>query len=193
MPDPAAPTRWPPPLPCAECHRPLMFDDANGTVACVTSWCSAAGMDRSLWQAIHELGTADPNPAGWPRPKHHGLPIPWVTVTYAGHVSFRHLHGARLRRCQTDWLCQVCGLQLPPQAWVVTTPDTTVITPAGMHQHCRDLAAASCPHLQHTTTLRTMQVDQTKNLSAGRPLPDVPNPPWWQPWTITPDGALDTL
>jgi hypothetical protein len=43
-----------------------------------------------------------------------GRPVPYVTPVTAGHPWWRLTHGARLLRCQNDWCCQVCGLDLEP-------------------------------------------------------------------------------
>jgi len=88
-------------LPCNECDRPLLLDEPNGWVVCGTPWCAAMGMEMPLWRAAprRTIAGQDPNPAGLPRPSHHGLPVPWVIVVAAGRPWFRHLHGGRLLTC----------------------------------------------------------------------------------------------
>ncbi|WP_433616902.1 hypothetical protein ACQP2P_16200 [Dactylosporangium sp. CA-139114] len=175
-------------LPCLECARPLLFDEANGWVVCATAQCVAMGMEMPLWRAARRRDAADPNPAGWPRPLLGGLPVPWITVVAAGRAWFRHLHGDRLRDCQTGWLCQVCGELLPELAWVVVTEEGHVVTPAGMHQRCRVLATSRCPHLQAAgRRLRDVEVTRERIISGGRPWAQVRSPVSWQDWTLLGD------
>lgn len=178
-------------LRCPDCGRHLLLDEPNGWVVCANGWCSAMGLEVPLWRAAHRQhhGGDDPNPAGWPRPVHRGLPIPWVTVIAVGQPWFRHLHGERLLRCQTAWLCQMCGLELPPRAWVVTAADRHVVTPAALHRRCLDLAAAACPYLRERAGHRDAEVTQEMILADGRPLLQTGHPLQRQVWTLAPSAT----
>ena len=173
-------------LPCRECGRPLLFDEPNGWVVCGSVQCAAAGMEMPLWRvAQHEtVPGRDPNPVDVARPVHRGLPVPWVTVVAAGRPWFRHLHGERLLTCQTRWWCQFCGLPLPARAWLVVTGDGRVVTPAGMHKSCLDIAAQACPHLWGNADLRHIEATPDMILSGGLSLPNVRRPVVWQNWTL---------
>ncbi|WP_256789040.1 hypothetical protein [Frankia sp. AvcI1] len=120
----------------------MRLEVADAWLVCATTWCAAAGMTIPLWQHPQAAGT----PAGWPRPRRDGLPVPWITLVIAGRVWWEHLHGERRRVCQQDWLCQVCGLLLPDSA-VVVVADGRIVSDTALHRRCAALAVTACPVL----------------------------------------------
>ncbi len=74
-----------PALRCSDCGHARMLGLDTGTVACVTSWCSALGVEAPLWRVLDEAGIDD-NPAGECRPVHRGRPIP---VDHARYLRSR--------------------------------------------------------------------------------------------------------
>ncbi|GLX06827.1 hypothetical protein Misp03_37540 [Microbispora sp. NBRC 16548] len=89
----------------------------------------------------------DACPAGWPRPRVDGRPVPWVTPVLHGQPWWKFLHLERLRRCQEEWLCQVCGLTLPTRAQVIADAQGHLVTDGALHRRCLRLALTVCPGL----------------------------------------------
>lgn len=111
--------------------------------------------------------------AGWPRPVMDGRPVPYVIPVTAGHPWWRLIHTPRLLQCQNDWRCQVCGLTLEPEGWVLVDVHGAVQTDAAMHERCVRLATAACPHLLgETTSLRAVRVRRRDVHGDGQSLSD---------------------
>ncbi|MFC4056172.1 hypothetical protein ACFOY4_41350 [Actinomadura syzygii] len=149
-----------PDLPCPDCGRPRYLQPpevgpdgtAHGTtsgIGCATIDCPTAGLPLPVWLAIDRAvaaGAADLCPAGRPRPRAHGLPVPWVTpVTRATGPLWRDLHTARLARAQLESLCQVCGLGCDRRFSLIVDPHGHCLTSAPLHEECARLALAVCP------------------------------------------------
>lgn len=144
-------------LPCPECGRPRLLHfkdrtDLPGTsegIACANLDCPAVGLDLPVWMATDRAiaaGAPDLCPAGLPRPRANGLPIPWVTpVTRATGPLWKDLHAARLGRAQQRWLCQLCGEQCGPHAYLIVAANGSCLTSAPLHDGCARMAAALCP------------------------------------------------
>lgn len=104
--------------------------------------------------------------AGWPRPRHNGWPIPWLSPKDNLAVT----DSAREAACASGAVCAVCGLGFqadetalllvnPPQGPnvgrfmpgdVISPADGGVITSIDngvMHRRCTRLALAYCPKL----------------------------------------------
>ncbi|MFF0250771.1 hypothetical protein ACWEU6_12675 [Streptosporangium sandarakinum] len=140
-------------------------------------------------EAATRAGGVDPCPAGWPRPRHDGLPVPWVTPVDRERVHWELLHGERLRRCQEEWLCQVCGLPLPGHAYVLADADGELTTSAAMHRRCTVLALAVCPGLPADLLLAAVSRDDL--LGDGVPL-DERALSTWKSWSLTPAALAAT-
>jgi len=105
--------------------------------------------------------------AGWPRPRHNGLPIPWLSPRDA----LAKTDSARLAACASGGVCAVCGLgfQAEEHALLLINPPTgpnggrfmpgDTIEPADggiitsidngvLHPRCARLALAYCPKLR---------------------------------------------
>lgn len=108
--------------------------------------------------------------AGWPRPRHGGWPIPWISP----REELAQTDLNRLQACGTGAVCAVCGegYQADEKAYAVTRPpdDVTlepgdIITPAEqaadgepglitaidngvLHRRCARLALVWCPKLR---------------------------------------------
>ncbi|MEV4083152.1 hypothetical protein AB0J43_23070 [Nonomuraea fuscirosea] len=125
----------------------------------------------------------DACPAGWPRPQHDGLPLPWITPVLDGVVYWSELHGGRLMRCQREWLCQVCGLGLPVRALVLADIDGELVTDAGLHRRCALLSLTVCHGL--SPHLLLAEVTRASLRHNGRPLAEQPAARW-QRWELAP-------
>ncbi|WP_280425699.1 hypothetical protein [Nocardia carnea] len=141
-----------PDLPCDQCTRPRSLDLSTGGAACITPWCSAAGVDTPLWWLLDAAGI-DHNPAGTQRPAHHGMPIPWITPVTLGPDAQRRphwlmIHRGRLGAAQRQWLCQHCGLAADQEAATVIVDDSgCCTTSAPLHPDCAEVSVQRCPHL----------------------------------------------
>ncbi len=114
-----------------------------------------------------ELGPA----AGLPRPRSDGIPIPWITRIDPDGPAWAHVDTVRLLQCQTDWLCQVCGQQLPRQSWVVLEAGRAVLSDAAMHAACVVMALRWCPYLADAAhELETVEVEYSSVHADGTPL-----------------------
>ncbi|MFI6324327.1 hypothetical protein ACIBG8_42860 [Nonomuraea sp. NPDC050556] len=120
--------------------------------------------------AAEQATGLDPCPAGWPRPRLYGLPLPWITPVLDGVPYWTQIHGRRLLRCQQQWLCQVCGLVLSPCALVIT--DGELVTDAGLHHRCALLSLTVCEGLSLRMLLAVVARTDLY------PLPGGPSPPW---------------
>jgi hypothetical protein len=159
---------------CADCKRPMILDADTGMVCCQTEWCAAIGMPIPVWRA-EQRRTGDPlaggMPAGLPRPRHDGLPVPWITPVTGDWVWWRLIHGGRVQACQERWLCQVCGLLLPELATVLVHGDR-VISDTGLHAACLNIARAFCPAVSTgvaADAYSVVSVDAGDLLADGRP------------------------
>jgi hypothetical protein len=164
---------------CPDCGAGLYWADlAHGEqLICANHECFGAGTVLPVWRAQQhreDLGLDRPvSDAGWPRPVLEGRPVPYVTPVTAGHPWWRLTHGVRLLRCQNDWCCQVCGLDLEPAGWVIGDGHGAVQTDAAMHERCLRLASAACPHLlAEAASLRAVEVRRCEVHGDGRPLRD---------------------
>ncbi|MEU9835900.1 hypothetical protein AB0D67_30565 [Streptosporangium sp. NPDC048047] len=138
-------------------------------------------------EAATRAGGVDPCPAGWPRPRHDGLPVPWVTPVDQGRAHWALLHGERLRRCQEEWLCQVCGFPLPEHAYVLADADGELTTSAAMHRRCTLLALTVCPGLPPDLLLAVVSRDDL--LGDGVPL-DERALSTWKSRSLTPAALV---
>ncbi|WP_280465340.1 hypothetical protein [Nocardia brasiliensis] len=75
----------------------------------------------------------------------------------------------RLLRCQAEWRCQLCGLELPARAWVVVEPGGEVVSGAALHRGCLTLANRWCPELRRAG-YEQVEVDRTRILADDVPL-----------------------
>ncbi|MER6514561.1 hypothetical protein ABT158_47650 [Nonomuraea sp. NPDC001636] len=133
--------------------------------------------------AMHASGV-DACPAGWPRPRVHGLP--WITPVLDGVVYWTQIHGGRLLRCQQAHLCQVCGERLPERMLVLADLDGELVTDAGVHHRCALLALTVCEGLSPHLLLAEMTLADVRH--EGRPLPD-PLPDRWLRWDLAPHAV----
>jgi hypothetical protein len=116
-----------------------------------------------------------------------GRPVPYVTPVTAGHPWWRLTDGGRVLQCQNVWRCQVCGLALPSQSWVLVDESAAVVSDSAMHARCLRLAAASCPHLViGDSALVAVQVRRGDIRADGQPLSERPVP-WRESWTVRRD------
>ncbi|MFB8310317.1 hypothetical protein ACFC5T_17345 [Streptomyces sp. NPDC055961] len=173
--------------PCAECAEPLQYDVEIRRFVCGNVQCSALGMEVPIWSALQQSGLAASDPPRLPRPVHKGLPVPWVVPRTADYVFWLALDGARCALAHSRWLCQVCGDELPEEAWVLATPEGQVLQ-AALHAKCKDLALEFCPHLSSGDTRAVpMLVSRDELLADGHPLRDAaPSDPFFlQQWQVT--------
>ncbi|MCP2353431.1 hypothetical protein HD597_000451 [Nonomuraea thailandensis] len=139
-----------------------------------------------VWRLQDEAEQAtgvDACPAGWPRPQHDGLPLPWVTPVLDRVAYWAQIHGGRLLACQHEWLCQVCGLGLPVQALVLANTDGELVTDAGLHRRCALLSLTVCEGL--SPSLLVAQVTRADLRHKGHPLAEQPDASW-QRWELAP-------
>ncbi len=132
---------------------------------------------------------------GLPRPRADGMPVPWTTFMLdTDDVWWRTVDTPRLLRCQSEWLCQVCGLELPTAAWVVVDSDGEIISDAALHRHCLTVAYRWCPHLKRSAYRLLEVVDIAFSLTvsastpSGRAIPAANGEP-----TAPPSGAGTSL
>ncbi|MFF5097764.1 MULTISPECIES: hypothetical protein [Actinosynnema] len=146
-------------------------------------------MSLSVWSVHRRLvaaGRDAPAPgAGWPRPLYDGLPHTYLTPVAAGRAWWRHVDALRLEQCQTQWLCQVCGLRLEHQAWLLVDAGGLVLMSSALHRRCVDLSMARCPALSIEQPTER-QVVREQILVNGRPWPLVYA-------TNRPEGILPAL
>lgn len=172
---------------CPDCAEQLEYDTTNAVFACGNGQCAFLGMERPVWSVLEEAGMLLAPITGLPRPTRQGLPVPWVTPWSAARVWWRAMDSRLLARAHNEWRCQVCGDLLPEQAWVLATPSGVVLQ-AALHQECRDLAQASCPHLSGTATRSSAcLVTRAQLTSDGRSLSQAPpsDPYFLQQWVLT--------
>ncbi|MDR7170519.1 hypothetical protein J2W56_004270 [Nocardia kruczakiae] len=74
-------------------------------------------------------------------------------------VWWRTIDTPRLLRCQAEWRCQVCGLELPPLAWVVVNSEGEIISDAALHRDCLIMAKRWCPELKQSG-YQSLEVDR---------------------------------
>lgn len=98
------------------------------------------------------------NPAGLPRPRRDGLPVPWITQVSEEGPEWRRVERSRVIACQTGWLCQGCGQPLPRRAWVVLNDDRDVISNAPLCLVCLTMALRWCPALAEADDIETIEV-----------------------------------
>jgi hypothetical protein len=166
-------------------------DLAHGEqLVCANSQCFSAGMPVAVWQAQRHreaLGIdVEACREGWPRPVLDGRPVPYVTPVTAGHPWWRLTDGGRVLQCQNARVCQVCGLALPSQSWVLVDESAAVLSDSAMHARCLRLAAAACPHLVLCdSALVAVQVRRGDLRADGQPLSERPVP-WRESWMVRP-------
>ncbi|MFF2228320.1 hypothetical protein ACFVV7_33940 [Streptomyces globisporus] len=173
--------------PCAECAEQLEYSVEILRYVCGNFECSALGMEIPVWRALQQSGLAAPATTGLPRPVRGGLPVPWVAPWTADYVFWFALDGARCAAAHNQWLCQVCGDELPDEAWVLATPEGQVLQ-AALHKKCKDLALEFCPHLSSADTRAVPMLVSRDALSAdGHPLRDAgpSDPLYLQQWEVT--------
>ncbi|MFJ5068360.1 hypothetical protein ACIQC7_18395 [Kitasatospora sp. NPDC088556] len=171
---------------CPDCAERLEYDPDAAVFACGNGQCAFLGMDKPVWRALEEAGMLLAPVTGLPRPIRQGLPVPWVTPWSTARVWWRAMDSRLLARAHNEWRCQVCGDLLPEQAWVLATP-AGVVLQAALHQECRDLARAACPHLSGPATRSSAHlVTRAQLTSDGRPLLHAPpsDPYFLQQWTL---------
>jgi hypothetical protein len=97
---------------------------------------------------VLSLYLSDGLEAGLPRPRIDGRPVPWITpIGPNGLPEWRKVDPLRVLACQTDWLCQVCGLELPRRAWVVLEAGRVVLSDTAVHRACLSMSWRWCPHV----------------------------------------------
>ncbi|WP_250305229.1 hypothetical protein [Streptomyces sp. A 4/2] len=171
---------------CPDCAEQLEYDIANAVFVCGNEQCAFLGMEQPVWSALEEARMLLAPVTGLPRPTRQGLPVPWVTPWSAARVWWRAMDSRLLARAHNEWRCQVCGNLLPEQAWVLATPSGVVLQ-AALHQVCRDLARASCPHLSGPATRSSAYLVTRAELTCdGRPLLQAPpsDPYLLQQWEL---------
>lgn len=142
-------------------------------------------------------------PAGWPRPKHAGRPVPYVTdVSWIGHVRWAQMNTGRVIACVLGFGCQVCGEPcLDGDLHVVVNTehltrhesalDAALIAQSGgpLHRRCARLSAAACPHLRQAVPAGTVTLVAVTRAALE---------PWYrtsaargesEPWSYTICGA----
>lgn len=170
--------------PCGTCGGDMAFESDSGKVCCTAPQCAAAGILIPVWRA-EQTRTGDPlaggTPAGLPRPRAAGLPVPWITPVTGGHVWWRLIHGDRVRTCQERWLCQVCGLSLPDQAYVFATANRAVVSSSAVHKRCVDIAQRFC---RAAAGFTVTPVTPGLILANGNPYHPGDRLPEYLPWTL---------
>lgn len=182
-----------PDLPCGDCGRPRLLDAEAGYLACGNLDCPNLGILAPFWReldALVDAGVPDPCPAGWPRPRHAGLPVPWLTpVAAAAGPLWRLVHGRRLAHAQDHWVCQVCGEPCDPAATLIVDGSGRCRTSAPLHDgRCAELSAAVCPALARsaaytvtvTATRADVVVEGETDLALG----------WSRWWRVLPGPGL---
>lgn len=112
---------------------------------------------------------------GLPRPRSDGMPVPWTTFMLdVEDVWWRTMDMPRLLRCQAEWLCQVCGLDLASTAWVVVGSEGEILSDAALHRDCLTIAYRWCPELSRST-YEPVEVDRDRILADGLPLDSFAN------------------
>ncbi|MEU8319669.1 hypothetical protein AB0C33_14965 [Nonomuraea sp. NPDC048881] len=144
---------------------------------------------NQVWRhqdAAMQASGVDACPAGWPRPRVHGPPLPWITPVLDGVVYWTQLHGGRLLRCQQDHLCQVCGERLPERMLVLADLDGELVTDAGMHRRRALLSLTVCEGV--SPRLLLAEVTPADLRHKGWPSPD-PLADRWLRWGLTPHAV----
>ncbi|WP_230211238.1 hypothetical protein [Streptomyces kaniharaensis] len=171
---------------CPDCAEQLEYDTADAVFVCGNGQCAFFGMEKPVWSALEEAGMLLPPVTGLPRPTRQGLPVPWVTPWSAARAWWRAMDSRLLARAHNEWRCQMCGDPLPKQAWVLATPFGVVLQ-AALHQVCRDLARASCPHLSGPATRSSAYLVTRAQLTSDgrRLLQALPSDPYFlQQWEL---------
>ncbi|MFC8042630.1 hypothetical protein [Nocardia sp. NPDC057353] len=119
-----------------------------------------------------EAASAPWSEPGLPRRRIEGLPVPWITPVWWGAADWKCVDTDRLRRCQAEWLCQVCGDPLPERAWVIVEAGDWVLGDAALHETCLRIARRWCPHLDGLGCPR-VEVDRAGILAGGRRLSEI--------------------
>jgi hypothetical protein len=124
---------------------------------------------RSRWLSSVRM------PRGLPRPCFDGYPVPFIAHVplLSGRPNFREVNAERRAECQTEWLCQVCGLPLESSAYVVVRgssgAELEILDGAALHRGCVELARNSCPFLRRVAdTLPVISVRQDDVLCDGK-------------------------
>lgn len=115
---------------------------------------------------------ADPNPAGLPRPRADGRPVPWITETGAAGPEWRRIDILRMLVCQLEWRCQSCGLALPRSAYVIVNLEREVLSHAPLCRPCVAAALRWCPGLVGSDDIAVLPVTPDVVLADDEPLPD---------------------
>lgn len=53
-----------------------------------------------------------------------------------------------------DWLCQLCGEELPDEAWIILESGRGLPYSGALHEKCKRLATWVCPHLAESADYR---------------------------------------
>lgn len=111
------------------------------------------------------------------------MPVPWITFMLdIDDVWWRTIDTPRLLRCQAEWRCQVCGLESPPQAWVVVNSEGEIISDSALHRDCLTIAQRWCPELKQSG-YQSLSVNRHRILADDFPLdsfaPDDPDDEEW--------------
>jgi hypothetical protein len=142
-------------------------------------------------------------PAGWPRPRYNGWPIPWVSP----REKLSEMNEGRRLAGIGGAVCNVCGLdfawgehgfafvaftlngehksELPLDYGAYVTEldpiqpadEVTLLDGAVMHYRCAKLAASTCPHIVGRTDLVCVEVpanDADVKDDAGKLIPVYP-------------------
>ncbi|XVV10877.1 hypothetical protein ACQP2X_39465 [Actinoplanes sp. CA-131856] len=110
------------------------------------------------------------NPAGLPRPRSDGRPIPWITQVRTTGPEWRRIDSSRLLACQVDWRCQSCGLRLPRAAYSIVNLEREVLSHAPLCRPCTAAALRWCPGLTRTDHLTVMLVTPDDITADDQPL-----------------------
>lgn len=153
--------------------------------------------------------------AGWPRPRHGGYPIPWVSPPN----DLSEMNKGRYQACASGSLCPVCGLgylvgdtayalvhktagQTAADFPVTSTSAVAPMDNAVMHEQCYRLAVASCPRLRALLVadeLLAVHVEANDGDVEVDDEPDaaarcvIPAGSWWHLGEQQPDRTADDL
>jgi hypothetical protein len=84
------------------------------------------------------------NPAGLPRLRNDGPADPWITSTGTDDPEWLGVDRTWFIACQTGWLCQGCGQDIPRRAWLVLNDDNEVVSNAPLCRPCLTTALRWC-------------------------------------------------
>jgi hypothetical protein len=140
---------------------------------------TTAAAPSEVWRrqdAAERVTGIDVCPAGRPRPRHDGLPLPWITPVLEGVAYWTQIHGDRPLACQRQWLCQVCGPGLAYEVLVLADAGGELVTDAGMHRRCTLLSLTVCEALSPRLLLAEVTRDELRH--KGHPLGEEPSARW---------------